>query len=79
MRFYFHISNGTLMAEDEHGMELPTLTAAFEEGTRIVHDLLSDPETKDLRGGVIHIVGTDGRSFLSLPILSPAKSPRKLH
>lgn len=79
MRFYFHISNGALIAEDEHGMELPTLIAAFEEGTKIVKDLLNDPETMDLRGGVIHIVGTDGRSFLSLPILPPPKAARLFH
>lgn len=79
MRFYFHISNGSITAEDEHGMELPTLSAAFEEGTRIVQDLLTDLETMDLRGGVIHIVGTDGRSFLSLPILPPPKEGKLLH
>ncbi|HXR95995.1 MAG TPA: hypothetical protein VN718_08950 [Rhizomicrobium sp.] len=67
------------MSEDDHGMELPTLAAALEEGTRIVQDLLKDPETKDLQGGVVHIVGSDGRSFLSLPILHPPKTARRLH
>ena len=79
MRFYFHISNGALMAEDEYGMELPTLAAALEEGTRIIHDLLTDLETMDMRGGVIQIVGTDGRSFLTLPILPPPTNKRLLH
>lgn len=60
-------------------MELPTLIAALEEGVRIVRDLLNDPETMDLRGGVIQIVGTDGLSFLNLPILPPPKSARLLH
>lgn len=79
MRFYFHISNGSVTAEDEHGMELPTLSAAFEEGTRIVQDLLNDPETMELRGGVVQIVGTDGLSFLALPILPPPKTAKLLH
>ena len=79
MRFYFHISDGALMSEDDHGMELPSLSDAFEEGARIVQDLLSQPETADLQGGVIHIVGSDGRSFLSLPILPPPTAARRLH
>ena len=79
MRFYFHISNGTLTAEDEHGMELPNLIAALEEGTRIVQELLSDPVTSDLNGGVIQIVGTDGLSFLSLPIQPSPGKTRLLH
>jgi hypothetical protein len=79
MRFYFHISDGALTSEDDHGMELPSLSAAFEEGARIVHDLLSHPETVDLQGGVVHIVGSDGRSFLSLPILPPPNAARLLH
>jgi hypothetical protein len=51
MRFYFHISNGEMTAEDEHGLELPTFLAAFEEGSRIAQDLLNDPDTMELRGG----------------------------
>jgi hypothetical protein len=57
MRFYFHISNDEITTEDEYGMELPTFLAAFEEGSRIAQDLLNDPDTMDLPGGVIHQPG----------------------
>jgi hypothetical protein len=79
MRFYFHISDGALMSEDDHGMELNDLSAALEEAAKIVKDLLTDPETMELQGGVIHIVGHDGRSFMSLPILPPPKAVRLLN
>ena len=79
MRFYFHICNGPVEAEDEHGMELPDFMAAFEEGQKIAQDLLNDPQTVDLHGGVIHIVGPKGMLFVSLPIMPAKKRPRALH
>jgi len=60
-------------------MELPTLLAAFEQGSRIAQDLLNDPDTMDLRGGVIHIVGSQGRLFVSLPIVPLLKGETVLH
>jgi hypothetical protein len=57
-----------MIAEDEFGMGLPTILAAFEEGNRIGQDLLNDPDTAELRGGVTHIVGSQGRLFVSPPI-----------
>ena len=79
MRFYFHISNDEITAEDEYGMELPTFLAAFEEGSRIAQDLLNDLDTMDLHGGVIHIVGSQGRLFVSLPIVPLLKGAKVLH
>jgi hypothetical protein len=79
MRFYFHISNGELTAEDDYGMELPTFLAAFEEGAKIARELLDDPDTADLRGGVIHIVGSQGRLFISLPIVPVPTGATVLH
>jgi hypothetical protein len=67
MRFYFHISNGAVTAEDHEGVELPTLIAALDEGGKIAKELLDDPDTEDFQGGVVNIVGSSGL-FTSLPI-----------
>jgi hypothetical protein len=72
MRYFFHINNGSQTAEDEEGIELPTFLAALMEGEKIVHDLLSDAETSDLRGGALQIVSSGGLLFVTLPITPPA-------
>ena len=72
MRYFFHITNGSLTAEDEEGLELPSFMAALMEGDKIVRDLLSDAETRDLRGGEVQIVGAHGLLFVALPITPPA-------
>jgi hypothetical protein len=79
MRFYFHVSNGEIIAEDDYGLDLPTLLAAFEEGNRIAQELLNDPDTADLCGGAIHIVGSQSRLFVSLPIIPFPKNAKVLH
>lgn len=71
MRFYFHISNGAVMAEDHEGVELPTFVAALDEGGKIAGELLDDPDTESFHGGVVMIVGSDGLSFMNVPIARP--------
>lgn len=71
MRFYFHISNGTLTAEDHEGVELPSFVAALDEGGKIAQELLSDPDTAGFDGGVVNIVGPSGSFFIALPISQP--------
>ena len=73
MRFYFHISNGSLTAEDHDGVELPTFLAALDEGGKIAKELLSDPDTAGFDGGVVQIVGAGGHLFISLPITHPGE------
>ena len=73
MRFYFHISNGQVTAEDHDGVELPTFLAALDEGGKIAKELLSDPDTVDFDGGVVQIVGSGGNLFISLPISRPGE------
>ena len=68
MRFYFHISNGSVTAEDHDGVELPTFLAALDEGGKIARELLSDPDTVGFDGGVVQIVGSGGHLFIALPI-----------
>lgn len=80
MRFYFHISNGAVTAEDHEGVELPTFVAALEEGGKIAKELLNDPDTEDFHGGVVNIVGSEGFLFLSLPIARPGEiAPARLN
>ena len=73
MRFFFHISNGSLTAEDNEGVELPTFVAALDEGGKIAKELLSDPDTVGFDGGVVQIVGAGGHLFISLPITQPGE------
>ena len=73
MRFYFHISNGLVTAEDHDGVELPTFLAALDEGGKIAKELLSDPDTADFDGGVVQIVASGGGLFISLPISRPGE------
>ena len=68
MRFYFHVSNGWVTAEDHEGVELPSYLAALDEGGKIAQELLSDPDTMSFEGGVVNIVGVGGKVFISLPI-----------
>ena len=49
------------------------------EGTKIARELLDDPDTADLRGGVLHIVGSQGRLFISLPIVPVPTGATVLH
>ena len=74
MRFYFHISNGFITAEDHEGVELPTCLAALDEGGKIAQELLSDPDTMSFHGGVVNIVGSGGWLFISLPISHPGET-----
>lgn len=73
MRFYFHISNGVVIAEDHEGVELPTFVAALDEGGKIAKELLDDPDTEDFHGGVVNIVGSHGLLFMALPIARPGE------
>lgn len=73
MRFYFHISNGRITAEDHEGVELPTFVAALEEGGKLASELLNDPDTEGFRGGVVNITGSGGLVFISLPIVPPGE------
>lgn len=75
MRFYFHISNGPVTAEDNEGVELPSFIAALEEGGKIAKELLDDPDTESFQGGVVNIVGSGGLVFMSLPISRPGQTP----
>jgi len=68
MRFYFHVSNCLVTAEDHEGVELPSFIAALEEGGKIAEELMADPDTMDFQGGVVNIVGDSGLLFVSLPI-----------
>lgn len=74
MRFYFHVSNDIVIAEDHEGVELPSFIAALEEGARIAQELLDDPDTASFRGGVVNIVGSRGHVFISLPISRPEET-----
>jgi len=74
MRYYFHISNGRVTAEDHDGLELPSCVAALDEGGKIAQELLSDPDTQDFDGGVVQIVGSGGDLYISLPIFRPRDS-----
>jgi hypothetical protein len=75
MRYYFHISNDYITAEDHEGMDLPTCLAALEEGGKIADELLRDPDTTSFHGGVVNIVGSGGWVFISLPIANPGETP----
>ena len=72
MRFYFHVSNGSVTAEDHEGVELASCLAALDEGGKIAEELLSDPDTTSFCGGVVNIVGSDG-VFIALPIAYPGE------
>ena len=77
MRYYFHICDGGLTAQDGEGMELPSFFAALEEGGRIAEELVADPDTASFRGGVVNIVASNGSVFMTLPISPPA--PNRLN
>lgn len=78
MRFYFHVSNLLVTAEDHEGVELPDFASALEEGGRIAKELLNDPDTADFDGGSVNIVGSGGLLFITLPI-TRAMSPKTLN
>jgi hypothetical protein len=73
MRFFFHVSNGFVTAEDNEGLELPSCLAALDEGGKIAQELLNDPDTMSFHGGVVNIVGSGGWLFISLPISNPGE------
>ena len=79
MRFYFHITSALGLVEDEEGMDLPTFLSALHEADELAQGLREDPETRDLAGGVVQIVGASGQFFLAIPISPERKKANFLH
>ena len=73
MRFYFHINSEQGHVDDEEGIELPSFLDALREADQIAQELREDPETADLRDGVVQIVCVSGQFFLAVPI-SPGRT-----
>lgn len=68
-RYFFHLRNGTLEAEDEEGRELLDLEAVRTEALNGVRSILSEEVLKgavDLRGR-LDVVDGEGQAVLTVP------------